>query len=313
MKRVTNKQILMAAIRPSPQLWTREISEEDVTELADSVEREGFLNPVTVRPMGKAGRHFELIAGMRRYMAHKQLKLKRIDARVMNVDDQEARAISLVENLQQKHLTPHEQAEAEREFYRLVRPDHEEPEEPEVVEAPKKRETKAKSKSTRELLGKRGPKKTSKAKAIEDVAKRIGKSPQKVARDIKIMDNLCAVAAKAFKEEKITLLQAEKLADMSVNDQCRQVPLMIKETREETRRRLKQEEEERSSGPTVVAQSMLVDILELCEKLRPKVEELKHFLDGKDIDYKVLWKMPLKTGSKTAQLLSELIDFVAKE
>jgi len=84
-----------------------EISNEAVTELAVSISEIGLLQPVLLR---KDGDRFEVIAGHRRFLAHKLLGLKNIKAVVREMTDEEAAIARATENLSRVDLTPVEEA-----------------------------------------------------------------------------------------------------------------------------------------------------------------------------------------------------------
>ena len=83
------------------------IDPEKVRELAESIREIGLLQPVILRPSN--GR-YEMVAGDRRYLAHKLLNLKEIKAIVRELDDRETVVIRGIENLQRENLTPSEEA-----------------------------------------------------------------------------------------------------------------------------------------------------------------------------------------------------------
>lgn len=82
------------------------IDPEKVRELAESIREVGQLQPVVVRPSN--GR-YEMVAGDRRYLAHKLLGLKEIKAVVKQLDDYETIIVRGIENLQRENLTPSEE------------------------------------------------------------------------------------------------------------------------------------------------------------------------------------------------------------
>ena len=84
------------------------IDPEKVRELAESIRESGLLQPVILRPSN--GR-FEMVAGDRRYLAHKLLNLKEIKAIVREFDDRETVVIRGIENLQRVDLTASEEAQ----------------------------------------------------------------------------------------------------------------------------------------------------------------------------------------------------------
>jgi ParB/RepB/Spo0J family partition protein len=83
------------------------IDPERIRELAESIRESGLLQPVILRPSN--GR-YEMVAGDRRYLAHKLLELKEIKAIVKQLDDRETIIIRGIENLQRVNLTASEEA-----------------------------------------------------------------------------------------------------------------------------------------------------------------------------------------------------------
>ena len=100
-------EIAVNLISPSPYQARREISPEQLTELAESIRSEGLLQPIVVR---KQGDKFQLIAGERRWRAFQLLKIKTIPARLVEASDASSAALGLIENLQREGLNPVEEA-----------------------------------------------------------------------------------------------------------------------------------------------------------------------------------------------------------
>lgn len=94
-------------IEPNPYQARREIAQEQLAELAESIRSEGLLQPVVVR---RHGDKFQLIAGERRWRAFQLLKIGSIPARVVDASDASAASIGLIENLQREGLNPIEEA-----------------------------------------------------------------------------------------------------------------------------------------------------------------------------------------------------------
>lgn len=82
------------------------IDPERVRELAESIRESGLLQPIILRP---ANGRFEIVAGDRRYLAHKLLNLSEIKAIVKDLDDRQTVVIRGIENLQRENLTPSEE------------------------------------------------------------------------------------------------------------------------------------------------------------------------------------------------------------
>jgi ParB family chromosome partitioning protein len=74
----------------------------------DSIRSKGILEPILVRSKGN---RFEIIAGERRFVASKNLGLKEIPCIEMDVEENEAMEIALIENLQRKDLDLFEEAD----------------------------------------------------------------------------------------------------------------------------------------------------------------------------------------------------------
>jgi ParB/RepB/Spo0J family partition protein len=79
-------------------------------ELAADIREHGILQPILVRPAREAGK-FEIVAGERRYRAAQIASVSQIPATVENFSDEEARLVSLTENLQRRDLNFKEEVE----------------------------------------------------------------------------------------------------------------------------------------------------------------------------------------------------------
>ena len=95
-------------IRQPPEYYRS--SSSDFSELANSINRKGLLQPVIVRTAQNG--YFEMVAGNRRLQACKGLGWRKIICHIVELDDKQAFEISLVENIHRKSLTPIEEARA---------------------------------------------------------------------------------------------------------------------------------------------------------------------------------------------------------
>lgn len=84
-------------------------SDEKLSELAQSLQTHGLLQPITVR---KQPSGYEIIAGERRWRASQKLGWKEIPALVKEFNDTQTASIALIENLQREALTALEEAAA---------------------------------------------------------------------------------------------------------------------------------------------------------------------------------------------------------
>ncbi len=99
------------AIGPNPQQPRKAFSDDELAELAQSIEENGLLQPLLLRPAPKAPGKYELVAGERRLRAVRMLGWKAVPAVTREVDDDTLLVLALVENLQREALNPLEEAE----------------------------------------------------------------------------------------------------------------------------------------------------------------------------------------------------------
>lgn len=88
----------------------KDMDQESLQELADSIRAQGVMQPIVVRPV--SDRRFEIIAGERRWRATQLAGLDTIPAVIRDVPDEAAIAMSLIENIQREDLNPIEEAVA---------------------------------------------------------------------------------------------------------------------------------------------------------------------------------------------------------
>ena len=109
-------EIAIDLIDPNPYQTRRQIRDESLNELTDSIRASGVVQPVVLRPA--AGGRFQLVAGERRWLASKRAGKTTIPAVVRQISNEQAMEITIIENLQREDLNPIEQARA---FERLSR------------------------------------------------------------------------------------------------------------------------------------------------------------------------------------------------
>ena len=109
------EKVTLDKIVPSPFQPRKTFSEESLSELSQSIQHQGIIQPLIVRSVrGK----YELIAGERRWRASQKAGLKEIPVIVRQATDREVLELALVENMQRSDLNPIEEAEG---FSLLVR------------------------------------------------------------------------------------------------------------------------------------------------------------------------------------------------
>jgi len=106
-------EIPIDKIKPNSKQPRRAFDEDKLEELAQSVREYGVVQPIIVR---KAGDHYEIVAGERRWRACQKIGLTSIPAIIKKFDDQELTEIALIENIQREDLNPIEEALAYRKL-----------------------------------------------------------------------------------------------------------------------------------------------------------------------------------------------------
>ena len=95
-------------VKPNPYQPRKHFDDDKIQELADSIKLHGVFTPILVK---KAVKGYELITGERRLRASKLAGLKRIQAILMDFDDQQMMQIALLENIQREDLNAIEEAQ----------------------------------------------------------------------------------------------------------------------------------------------------------------------------------------------------------
>jgi ParB family transcriptional regulator, chromosome partitioning protein len=103
-------QLKIDNIGVNPKQPRREINQEKLEELAQSIKTKGVLQPVLVRKKEKDGKGYELVAGERRLRASRLAGFEMIPALVKQIKDQDLLEIALIENIQRDNLNPIEES-----------------------------------------------------------------------------------------------------------------------------------------------------------------------------------------------------------
>ena len=104
------KYIPISNIIPNKNQPRKNFSEEQLKELAFSIEKNGVLQPILVRSIKNQPNMYEIIAGERRWRAAKIAGIYEIPVIIKELNDTETFEISLIENLQRENLSPIEEA-----------------------------------------------------------------------------------------------------------------------------------------------------------------------------------------------------------
>jgi ParB family chromosome partitioning protein len=105
-------KIPVAKIVPNPEQPRRLFDQEELAELAASIMQSGQQTPIQVTPPNKDG-FYTLIAGERRWRAHKLKNMKTIEAVIRKITSKKDMLIeAAVENIQRKNMNVVEEADS---------------------------------------------------------------------------------------------------------------------------------------------------------------------------------------------------------
>lgn len=104
------KELAISQLAPGRYQPRKDMSEEALAELAESIRAQGVIQPIVVREM--APQQYEIIAGERRWRASRQAGLQKVPCIIKDVNDRATVAIALIENIQREDLNAIEEAQA---------------------------------------------------------------------------------------------------------------------------------------------------------------------------------------------------------
>lgn len=99
-------------IEPNRDQPRKNFDEQALSELAESIERHGLIQPIVVRPL--ANGRYGIVAGERRWRACRMAGLDTVPVVIKELDEKEYMEIALIENLQREDLNPVEEAQGYR-------------------------------------------------------------------------------------------------------------------------------------------------------------------------------------------------------
>lgn len=110
-ERSTIRHLPRTSIRTNPFQPRRDFDPEELADLRASIQTNGLLQPLVVRPDPTEEGWYQLVAGERRFRALTELNWAEAPAVVRDVDDRTLLVLALVENIQRSELGPVEEAE----------------------------------------------------------------------------------------------------------------------------------------------------------------------------------------------------------
>ena len=120
-----NKVSISDLIR-NPYQPRQNFSEEKLEELANSIRKNGIIQPIAVRESKKGGSEkYEIVAGERRWLAAQKAGLHEIPVTILELSDVESLEVAIVENIQRDDLNPIEEAKGYKRLNEEFNYDHE--------------------------------------------------------------------------------------------------------------------------------------------------------------------------------------------
>ena len=123
----TNKlnAVSISDLSRNPYQPRQYFSEEKLEELANSIKKNGILQPIAVRQSKSDINKYEIIAGERRWLAAQRAGLHEVPVNILELTDGESLEVAIVENIQRDDLTPIEEANGYKRLSEEFKYDHE--------------------------------------------------------------------------------------------------------------------------------------------------------------------------------------------
>ena len=120
----TNRVSISDLIR-NPYQPRETFNETKLEELANSIKKNGIIQPIAVRPNKSEVGKYEIVAGERRWLAAQKAGLHDIPVTVLDLSDVESLEVAIVENIQRDDLNPIEEARGYKRLSEEFNYDHE--------------------------------------------------------------------------------------------------------------------------------------------------------------------------------------------
>ena len=123
----TNKSnmISISDLTRNPYQPRQNFKEEKLEELANSIRKNGIIQPIAVRLNKNETGKYEIVAGERRWLAAQKAGLHEIPVTILDLSDAESLEVAIVENIQRDDLNPIEEAKGYKRLNDEFKYDHE--------------------------------------------------------------------------------------------------------------------------------------------------------------------------------------------
>ena len=120
-----SNMISISDLSRNPYQPRQSFIEEKLEELANSIRKNGIIQPIAVRPNKNEKGKYEIIAGERRWLAAQRAGLHEIPVTILDLSDVESLEVAIVENIQRDDLNPIEEAKGYKRLNEEFNYDHE--------------------------------------------------------------------------------------------------------------------------------------------------------------------------------------------
>ena len=119
-----NNTAAIADLSRNPYQPRQNFREEKLEELANSIRKNGIIQPIAVRPSKTNVGKYEIVAGERRWLAAQRAGLHEIPITILDLSDVESLEVAIVENIQRDDLNPIEEAKGYKRLNEEFKYDH---------------------------------------------------------------------------------------------------------------------------------------------------------------------------------------------
>jgi ParB family chromosome partitioning protein len=106
----SQRRVPITFLKPNPRNPRRNFSDVELDELAASIKERGIIQPIVVRAAKGTVDSYEIIAGERRWRAAQRAGLHEVPIHSIDVNDDEALQLAIIENVQRTDLNALEEA-----------------------------------------------------------------------------------------------------------------------------------------------------------------------------------------------------------
>tara|TARA_B100000575_G_C23106172_1_gene638484 strand:+ start:255 stop:1109 length:855 start_codon:yes stop_codon:yes gene_type:complete len=117
--------VFISDLSRNPYQPRQNFSEEKLQELANSIKKNGIIQPIAVRANKSETGKYEIVAGERRWLAAQRAGLHKIPVTILELSDVESLEVAIVENIQRDDLNPIEEARGYKRLNEEFEYDHE--------------------------------------------------------------------------------------------------------------------------------------------------------------------------------------------